>query len=136
MSDEATSHHDDAAVTTATMVAADARATSDNADAGTPSTTGAPGASGAPLDADAVLYDLRATWPRVLASFVDDPVAAVAEADRLVMRAVDVVIDELRRRADTLHQRWTDASGDADTEELRLTIRALHDLLDRIGSGR
>jgi len=102
-------------------------------------------------------------WQRVQARFVDEPEDAVRDADRLVQqamgergyptdddferRAADVSVDhpevvENYREGHTLWQRYDEADGDGQTEDLRQAMvhfRALFDELlegERVGEVR
>ncbi|WP_433172174.1 hypothetical protein [Actinoallomurus sp. CA-150999] len=77
---------------------------------------------------DAARFDSR--WHEVKAGFVDDPRDSVRQARSLceeAVRALTAALDEQRR---SLEQRWQ--GDDADTERLRLALRAYGDLLQRL----
>jgi hypothetical protein len=69
----------------------------------------------------------RDRWREVQLRFVDDPPAAVREANLLVEEAVGALTAELSRQQEALRG-W---SGE-DTEELRAVIRRHRDFLDRL----
>ncbi|GAB3970720.1 hypothetical protein GCM10029978_044600 [Actinoallomurus acanthiterrae] len=77
---------------------------------------------------DADRFDSR--WHEVKAGFVDDPRDSVRQASSLceeAVRALTAALDEQRR---SLERRWN--GDDADTERLRVALRAYGDLLQRL----
>ena len=98
--------------------------------------------------ASAVQY--RAEWARVQQSFVDQPAAAVADADQLVlrmMREAGYPVDEFEQRVNDIsvdhpevaaHYRdahrvaVAQARGETDTEELRQAVTAYRYLVDAL----
>ncbi len=78
------------------------------------------GGPGLPAVSQSDKDDLRRRWESVQGSFVDDPHAAVHEADALVAEVVDRIRQAYERRRAELSKE-TDRSR--DTEGLRLTIR-------------
>ncbi|MEV0409079.1 hypothetical protein [Actinoallomurus sp. NPDC050550] len=93
--------------------------------------TGAAGSAGSERllgRGDADRFETR--WHEVKAGFVDDPRDSVRQAGSLceeAVRALTAALDEQRR---SLEQRWQ--GDDADTERLRITLRAYGDLLQRL----
>ncbi|MBJ7603985.1 MAG: hypothetical protein JF888_12445 [Candidatus Dormibacteraeota bacterium] len=91
-----------------------------------------PGGPGTPAVSQSDENDLRRRWDSVQGSFVDDPHAAVHEADALVGETMDRIRQAYERRRAGLREA-SDRSG--DTEGLRLTIREyrafLFDILHR-----
>lgn len=89
-------------------------------------------APGAPVLPQASAEKLRARFAATLPMFVDDPAAAVAEAETVVGEAIDAVSEALRDRQRTLRSA---GAGGSDTESLRITLREyrgfLEQLLDR-----
>ncbi|MFD0903781.1 hypothetical protein [Actinomadura sediminis] len=79
---------------------------------------------------------LRTRFRELQSAFVDDPRAAVRDADGLVTEATEVLARALAGRREALADGLgTDADasgGGADTERLRLALRAYRDLLDRV----
>ena len=77
--------------------------------------------------------ELLGRWREVQASFVDDPLQAVNDADALVGDAVDALIARLNARRQELG--IARQGGSADTEQLRQALRSYRDLLNvAIGS--
>ncbi|MBY8873352.1 hypothetical protein K7640_16075 [Micromonospora sp. PLK6-60] len=122
----------------------DARTTSEAgvAAAGTAGVAGAglaaaarPAGGAVPTDA-ATLFEpaaaqgFRDRWRDVQLRFVDDPRAAVGEAQSLVGEAIEALSTALAAQRDKLGG-WQDA-GEADTEQLRMAVRQYRDFLDRV----
>lgn len=74
---------------------------------------------------DATIGRFRDRWRELQAGFVDDPAQAVRAADDLV----EEIMRELAQRRESLRQRWP---AGADTEELRVVIRAYRAFFDRL----
>ncbi|MFY1704036.1 hypothetical protein ACN28G_20245 [Micromonospora sp. WMMA1923] len=91
--------------------------------------------SSVPADA-ARLFDpgtaqgFRDRWRDVQLRFVDDPKAAVGEAQSLVDEAIQALASALAAQKEKLGS-WQDA-GSADTEQLRVSVRQYRDFLDRV----
>ncbi|QVQ53011.1 hypothetical protein J4H86_04170 [Spiractinospora alimapuensis] len=64
---------------------------------------------------------LRGRWRQLQGDFVDDPNAAVRDADALVAETLRTLQQRLSDHHASLEARWT--TNDADTEQLRHTIR-------------
>ncbi|MBO0744464.1 MAG: hypothetical protein J2P43_05555 [Candidatus Dormibacteraeota bacterium] len=79
---------------------------------------------------EAPLERFRERWPAVQGAFVDDPKAAVAEADRLVAEVIQEVEQRLTRRRQQIQGQWTD--GESDTERLRQFIHGYRALFHRL----
>jgi hypothetical protein len=121
-----------------TMVDPDAVAPDATAAAG----TAAAGIAGAARPTDNVpqdaarLFDddaaqgFRDRWRDVQLRFVDDPRAAVGEAQSLVEEAIQALSSALAAQKNKLGG-WQDA-GSADTEQLRVAVRRYRDFLDRV----
>ncbi|MCO5998380.1 hypothetical protein [Actinoallomurus rhizosphaericola] len=71
-------------------------------------------------------------WREVKAGFVDDPRDAVKQAGALCEEAVTAITTALEDQQRGLRERWN--GDDADTERLRMALRAYGDLLDRLTS--
>lgn len=84
---------------------------------------------GAPVE-EAPLERFRDRWPAVQGAFVDDPKAAVAEADRLVAEVIHEVEQRLTRRRQQIQGQWT--GGESDTERLRQFIHGYRALFHRL----
>ncbi|AJP01806.1 hypothetical protein TU94_10075 [Streptomyces cyaneogriseus subsp. noncyanogenus] len=70
-----------------------------------------------------------------VAGFVDEPRAAVEEADRALEEIAARLTDAVNRRHHTLRASWQGSGGPAattDTEQLRLVLRDYRALADRL----
>ncbi|MFC0006044.1 hypothetical protein [Micromonospora siamensis] len=94
-----------------------------------------PAAGNVPADA-ATLFEpetaqgFRDRWRDVQLRFVDDPKAAVGEAQSLVEEAIQALSSALAAQKDKLGG-WQD-NGSVDTEQLRVAVRQYRDFLDRV----
>ena len=70
-------------------------------------------------------------WSDIQASFVDEPRAAVEQADSLVAEVMQRLATVFADERHTLEQQW-DRGGDADTEALRLVLRRYRSFFDRL----
>ncbi|TDB78623.1 MULTISPECIES: hypothetical protein [unclassified Micromonospora] len=99
--------------------------------------TAAAGATGANVPTHAAtLFEadaaqaFRDRWREVQLRFVDDPRAAVGEAQALVEEAIEALSAALSAQKQRIGD-WRDA-GSADTEQLRVAVRQYRDFLDRV----
>ncbi|MFG3301083.1 hypothetical protein [Micromonospora chersina] len=93
----------------------------------------APGAvptDAATLFTPEIAQGFRDRWRDVQLRFVDDPRAAVGEAQSLVEEAIEALSAALREQKTKLGG-WQE-SGSADTEQLRVAVRGYRDFLDRV----
>ncbi|MET7970425.1 hypothetical protein [Micromonospora sp. NPDC005305] len=93
-------------------------------------TPGAVPADAATLFAAETAQDFRDRWRDVQLRFVDDPRAAVGEAQSLVEEAIEALSAALREQKTKLGS-WQE-SGSTDTEQLRVAVRGYRDFLDRV----
>ncbi|WP_200214792.1 hypothetical protein [Micromonospora coerulea] len=93
-------------------------------------TPGAVPADAATLFEPATAQGFRDRWRDVQLRFVDDPRAAVGEAQSLVEEAIEALSAALGAQKSKLGG-WQDA-GSADTEQLRIAVRGYRDFLDRV----
>jgi hypothetical protein len=108
-------------------------ATGTPADADAATGTAAPSAPAAAEAPEALLGSLdtagiRSRFLDIQAGFIDEPRQAVEEAGRFVDDLVRQVADALQQQ----RGRLADASDDASTEDLRLTLRAYRQFVDRL----
>jgi hypothetical protein len=94
------------------------------------STPGAVPANAATLLETDTAQGFRDRWRDVQLRFVDDPKAAVGEAQSLVEEAIEALSAALRAQKADLGGWQSD--GSADTEQLRVAVRAYRDFLDRV----
>ncbi|MFG2057033.1 hypothetical protein ACGFI9_23730 [Micromonospora sp. NPDC048930] len=99
------------------------------AGAARPTPGGVP-ADAATLFAPEAAQGFRDRWREVQLRFVDDPKAAVGEAQSLVDEAMEALSAALREQKRKLGG-WQE-SGSADTEQLRVAVRGYRDFLDRV----
>lgn len=83
------------------------------------------------LLADQDRTSLAARWRRLEERFVDDPAAAVEQADQLAGEAIEGLRAALDDRRAELRTRWT-GSDDATTEQLREALHAYRVLLGQL----
>ncbi|WP_433494119.1 hypothetical protein ACQP26_24645 [Micromonospora sp. CA-248089] len=93
-------------------------------------TAGAVPADAATLFAPEAAQGFRDRWRDVQLRFVDDPRAAVGEAESLVEEAIEALSTALREQRTRLGA-WQE-SGSTDTEQLRVAVRGYRDFLDRV----
>ena len=80
---------------------------------------------------DNELNELRARWDKAQIGFVDEPRAAVEQADSLVATVVKRIAEQFAaERADLEHQ-W-DRGSEVSTEDLRQAIRRYRSFFDRL----
>jgi hypothetical protein len=80
---------------------------------------------------DNELNELRARWDKTQISFVDEPRAAVEQADSLVATVVKRLAEQFAaERADLEHQ-W-DRGTEVSTEDLRQALRKYRSFFDRL----
>jgi hypothetical protein len=80
---------------------------------------------------DNELNELRARWDKAQIGFVDEPRAAVEQADSLVATVVKRLAEQFAaERADLEHQ-W-DRGTEVSTEDLRLALRKYRSFFDRL----
>ncbi|KKK05488.1 hypothetical protein [Micromonospora sp. HK10] len=84
----------------------------------------------ATLFAPEAAQGFRDRWRDVQLRFVDDPRAAVGEAQALVDEAMEALATALREQKSRLGG-WQE-SGSTDTEQLRVAVRGYRDFLDRV----
>ncbi|MER6594708.1 hypothetical protein ABT214_23220, partial [Micromonospora purpureochromogenes] len=99
------------------------------AEAARPSGANVPTHAATLFEADAA-QAFRDRWREVQLRFVDDPRAAVGEAQSLVEEAIQALSDALAMQKEKLGG-WQTA-GSADTEQLRVAVRQYRDFLDRV----
>ncbi|MFG1676842.1 hypothetical protein [Micromonospora sp. NPDC049282] len=125
-------HHDTVAPETATAAAgtvAGGAAGAALAGADRPTPGAVPG-DAATLFAPEAAQGFRDRWRDVQLRFVDDPKAAVGEAESLVEEAIEALSTALREQRTRLGA-WQE-SGSSDTEQLRMAVRGYRDFLDRV----
>lgn len=84
-----------------------------------------------PLLDDVVAEGFRQRWSDVQAHFVDDPRAAVEEADALVAEVLQALAARCGLRAEGGPSRWRH-SGEPGTEDLRLALQSYRSFFQRL----
>ncbi|PTA45848.1 hypothetical protein [Micromonospora sp. RP3T] len=122
-------HHDTVDPATATAAAGAAAGGAALAGAGRGTSGAVPADAATLFDSDAA-QGFRDRWRDVQLRFVDDPKAAVGEAESLVEEAIEALSTALREQRTKLGT-WQE-SGSSDTEQLRVAVRGYRDFLDRV----
>jgi hypothetical protein len=73
----------------------------------------------------------RARWQEIQAAFVDEPQAAVKDADGLVAELMQRLAETFSQERSRLEQQW-DGDGDVSTEELRIALQRYRSFFDRL----
>jgi hypothetical protein len=73
----------------------------------------------------------RARWQEIQAAFVDEPQAAVKDADGLVAELMQRLAETFSEERSRLEQQW-DGDGDVSTEELRIALQRYRSFFDRL----
>ena len=76
---------------------------------------------------------LRTRWNQIQGTFVDEPRAAVQQADALVSEAVEQITQTLAGERSTLESQWKQ-NNDVSTEDLRKALQHYRALLNRLVS--
>ena len=84
-----------------------------------------------PLFDPQVADGLRMRWKEIQASFVDEPRAAVEQADGLVADAIQTLAQSFASARQDLESRW-DRGTDVSTEDLRQALRRYRSFFDRL----
>ena len=84
-----------------------------------------------PLLAGEVVQDLRNRWDHVQTGFVDEPRAAVQQADELVAQAMKHIAESFANERNRLEQQW-DRGDDVNTEDLRQALRKYRAFFQRL----
>ncbi|MFI1916631.1 hypothetical protein [Nocardia sp. NPDC020380] len=77
------------------------------------------------------LQRLREQWREAQGNFVDDPRAAVSQADELVEQALRRLTESYAQRRETIENGWSHGEN-TDTEALRQALRGYRDLFDQL----
>ena len=88
------------------------------------------GSPGLLLPSD-VVQDFRNRWSDIQAGFVDEPQAAVQQADELVAGAMKRLAESFAEQRNALERQW-DRGGDVSTEDLRLALRKYRAFFERL----
>ncbi|HEY2916947.1 MAG TPA: hypothetical protein VGI98_07005 [Candidatus Limnocylindrales bacterium] len=91
----------------------------------------ASGATEAALFDAASTTDFRGRWQTIQVGFVDEPRAAVQQADKLVEEVLAKLQDSFGRERQDLEQAWS-GGNEASTEDLRQAIRRYRSFFNRL----
>jgi hypothetical protein len=75
--------------------------------------------------------DLRSQWDRVQTTFVDEPRAAVQEADKLVDHAIKRLSEIFSDERNRLEQQWS-RGDEVNTEDLRVALQKYRSFFYRL----
>jgi len=84
-----------------------------------------------PLLAPDLVQDLRNRWDHAQTGFVDEPRAAVQQADELVAQAMKHIAETFANERNRLEQQW-DRGDDVNTEDLRQALRKYRAFFQRL----
>lgn len=73
----------------------------------------------------------RSRWEAIQTGFVDEPRAAVEQADALVAQVATRLTDVFGEERMTLEQQW-DRGDDVSTEDLRMALKRYRSFFDRL----
>lgn len=85
----------------------------------------------APLFDEGTLSEFQTRWSSVQTGFVDDPRAAVEQADQLVAAVMKQLAEVFANERANLESDWSEGQ-DVSTEELRLAFRRYRSFFDRL----
>jgi hypothetical protein len=97
----------------------------------TVTTTESTSSNDAPLFESSDADSFRARWREVQAAFVDDPQAAVQQADGLVAETMKRLAQIFADERQGLESQWS-SGGDVDTEALRVALQRYRSFFDRL----
>lgn len=78
--------------------------------------------------------EYRTRWEGIQAGFIDDPRRAVEQADNLVDRVLNKLMERLTEERDELARGWDTGGDPVSTEDLRVTLQGYRGLLDQLMS--
>jgi len=84
-----------------------------------------------PLLPGDLVQELRGRWDQVQTGFVDEPRAAVQQADELVAQAMKHIAETFANERNRLEQQW-DRGDDVNTEDLRQALRKYRAFFQRL----
>ena len=90
-----------------------------------------PIAEAGPLFPDDQLQDLKAHWDKIQTGFVDEPRAAVEEADALVASTMQKLASAFAKERAKLEQQW-DRGDNVSTEDLRVAFQRYRSFFRRL----
>ena len=84
-----------------------------------------------PLLTPDLVQELRGRWDEVQTGFVDEPRAAVRQADELVARAMKHIAESFATERQSLEHQW-DRGDEVNTEDLRQALRKYRAFFQRL----
>ena len=84
-----------------------------------------------PLFPEDELHNFRLRWDQVQTSFVDEPRAAVEQADSLVANVVKRIAEQFASEREQLEKQW-DRGENVNTEDLRQALKRYRAFFDRL----
>jgi hypothetical protein len=94
---------------------------------------GAKSEAAGPLRSPEFVQDLRERWDGIQTGFVDEPRAAVRQADELVASAIKRLAESFAEARSTLEGQW--ARGDEiNTEDLRVALKKYRSFFQKLMS--
>src|SRR3954467_5932826 len=84
-----------------------------------------------PLLPGDLVQELRSRWDNVQTGFVDEPRAAVQQADELVARAMKHIAESFANERQNLERQW-DRGDEVNTEDLRQALRKYRTFFQRL----
>jgi hypothetical protein len=84
-----------------------------------------------PLLPTDLVQDMRNRWDHIQTGFVDEPRAAVQQADELVAQAMKQIAESFSGERNRLEQQW-DRGDDVNTEDLRVALRKYRAFFQRL----
>jgi hypothetical protein len=84
-----------------------------------------------PLFPQDELQNFRSRWDQVQTSFVDEPRAAVEQADSLVANVVKRIAEQFAVEREQLEKQW-DRGENVNTEDLRQALKRYRAFFDRL----
>jgi hypothetical protein len=101
------------------------------ADTRNPATVTNQAAQPNPLFPQDELQGFRSRWDKVQTSFVDEPRAAVEQADSLVANVVKRIAEQFATEREQLEKQW-DRGENVNTEDLRQALKRYRAFFDRL----
>ena len=85
----------------------------------------------APLFNEGELNDLRSRWQRIQGGFVDEPRAAVQDADELVATTMKRLAEIFANERSQMESEWS-RGDEVSTEDFRQALRRYRSFFDRL----
>jgi hypothetical protein len=92
---------------------------------------GEPASTSRPLFPESVANEFRSKWDSIQGSFVDEPRAAVQQADELVAQAIKRLAESFANERNQLESQW-DRGDEVNTEDLRVSLQTYRSFFHRL----